>query len=111
MRILLLTHYYWPEFGAPQRRWSSLVQRFIAEGHEVLVVAPPPHYPHGQLRHQALQEHPIGRLDRGPHGEPILRTLFLPHGQGLVSRSADQAVAAADAVWRLWWTLRPRRRR
>ena len=43
MKMLLLTHYYAPEFGAPQRRWSALVQRFIAAGHRVTVAAPVPH--------------------------------------------------------------------
>src|SRR5699024_2096261 len=46
MRILLLSHYYWPEVGAPQRRWATLVSHFISRGHQVVVAAPHPHYPH-----------------------------------------------------------------
>jgi hypothetical protein len=48
MRILLITHNYAPEVGAPQHRWNALVQRFVAAGHDVAVLAPSPHFPSGR---------------------------------------------------------------
>ena len=46
MRIVLLSHYYYPEVGAPQRRWRILVDHLRAAGHDVIIVAPHPHYPY-----------------------------------------------------------------
>src|SRR5699024_12377064 len=46
MRIVLLSHYYYPEVGAPQRRWRILVDHLRAAGHDVITVAPHPHYPY-----------------------------------------------------------------
>ena len=49
MRILLLSHYWAPEVGAPQRRWNRLAEALISRGHELAVLAPAPHYPGGRL--------------------------------------------------------------
>lgn len=40
MRILLLTHSYWPDVSPPQRRWSAFTRVFAESGHDVDVVAP-----------------------------------------------------------------------
>ena len=40
MKILVLTHYYEPEIGAPQRRWSAMVSRWQQAGHQVTVYCP-----------------------------------------------------------------------
>ncbi|MGP9583091.1 glycosyltransferase family 4 protein [Brachybacterium sp. AOP35-5H-19] len=101
MRLLLLTHYYAPEFGAPQRRWSALVQRFIAAGHRVTVAAPVPHYPSGRPTPTQRRMHRVGGVEAGRHGETILRTAFLPHRADIASRTADHLIAAADALRRL----------
>ncbi|WP_394214074.1 glycosyltransferase family 4 protein [Brachybacterium vulturis] len=101
MRLLLLTHYYGPEFGAPQRRWSALISRFIAAGHPVTVAAPVPHYPAGRPTPTQRRSHRVGAVERGRHGEVILRTAYLPHRADIASRTADHLVAAADALRRL----------
>lgn len=101
MRILLLSHYYAPEFGAPQRRWSALVERFLAAGHEVTVATPVPHYPGGRPTGQQRRNHRVGAVERGVHGETVLRTAYLPHRADIGTRTADHAVAAADALRRL----------
>ena len=36
MRIVLLSHYYYPEVGAPQRRWRILNDHLRAAGHEII---------------------------------------------------------------------------
>ena len=101
MRLLLLTHYYGPEFGAPQRRWSALVQRFIAAGHRVTVAAPVPHYPTGRPTREQSRTHRVGAVERGRHGETVLRTAYLPHHSDIVSRTADHLVVAGDSLRRL----------
>lgn len=101
MRLLLLTHYYAPEFGAPQRRWSALVQRFIAAGHRVTVAAPVPHYPSGRPTPTQRRMHRVGAVEIGRHGEKILRTAFLPHRADIASRTADHVIAAVDALRQL----------
>ncbi|WP_114854288.1 glycosyltransferase family 4 protein [Brachybacterium sp. YJGR34] len=101
MRLLLLTHYYAPEFGAPQRRWSALVQRFVAAGHRVTVAAPVPHYPSGAPTTAQRRAHRVGAVETGRHGETVLRTAYLPHRADIGTRTADHVVAAADALRRL----------
>jgi glycosyltransferase involved in cell wall biosynthesis len=101
MRILLLTHYYAPEYGAPQRRWSALVGRFLAAGHRVTVAAPVPHYPHGRPNPTQRRAHRIGAVERGMHGETVLRTAYLPHRGDIATRTADHLVAALDSLRRL----------
>ncbi|WP_341856676.1 hypothetical protein [Brachybacterium sp. GPGPB12] len=101
MRILVLTHYYAPEYGAPQRRWSALVSRFIAAGHRVTVVAPVPHYPSGRPTVEQRRDHRVGGAEHGAHGETVPRTAYLPHRGDIGTRTADHLVSALDALWRL----------
>ena len=49
MRILLLTHYYYPEVGAAQTRLLSLTKALVKMGHEVEIVCPLPNYPEGRV--------------------------------------------------------------
>lgn len=97
MRILLLTHYYPPESGAPQQRWAALAEHFVAAGHELTVIAPSPHYPHGSL----LPEHAAmapGAVHPGPHGETVHRVAYRGYAGDVGSRFVDQLVAARAAV-------------
>ncbi|WP_278235336.1 glycosyltransferase family 4 protein [Isoptericola sp. AK164] len=95
--LLLITHHYAPEHGAPQRRWGSLAPRLIGAGVDVSVLTPPPHYPSGRL-FADLPEYAPGRISRGRHGERIVRTRFREHTSRLRSRSVDQAVAAWSTI-------------
>ena len=49
MRITILTHYYPPEAGAPQRRWESLAVELANRGADVTVHTGFPHYPDGRM--------------------------------------------------------------
>ncbi|MGP9787857.1 glycosyltransferase family 4 protein [Glutamicibacter sp. 287] len=40
MRIQLLTHSFGPEVSPPQRRWSTFIETFLANGADVDVIAP-----------------------------------------------------------------------
>ena len=109
MRILLLSHYYAPETGPPQLRWSALVRDLVAAGHEVHVVTPAPHYPTGRL---LSGEDPaqVGHAHPGQHGETVHRVRFRPSTGSARSLLLDQVVSAADTVrtaWRRRRELRP----
>ncbi|WP_131105989.1 glycosyltransferase [Ornithinimicrobium sufpigmenti] len=111
MRILLLTHHYAPEVGAPQLRWSALVREFRAHGHEVDVLAPPPHYPLGQLLPGAPAEVTrVGSAAPGEHGERVHRVLWCPSSTSTLSTLVDQVLAAGHSVliaWRLRRQIAP----
>ncbi|MFH5824230.1 glycosyltransferase family 4 protein [Georgenia sp. AZ-5] len=97
MRILLVTHYYAPEPGAPQHRWDALVSRFVAAGHDVAVLAPSPHYPSGRASDLSSHLRP-GAVSSGAHGETVHRLHFREYGGRVAGRGLDQLVAAMDAV-------------
>jgi colanic acid biosynthesis glycosyl transferase WcaI len=106
-RVLLVTHHYAPETGAPQRRWGALVARFVDAGVSVSVLAPPPHYPTGTLAPGA--EHLVpGSVAMGAHGERIVRVRYREHTSSLVSRTADHVVAALSSIHLGWRHLRRR---
>ena len=108
MRILLLSHYYWPEVGAPQRRWAALVGHFIGQGHQVVVAAPHPHYPHTRrdeffgsqvgLRRNRVEAKLGGTWETGGLGERIIRVPYLHSGNSMARQLLDQGVASAGAV-------------
>jgi glycosyltransferase involved in cell wall biosynthesis len=49
LHIAILTQYYPPEIGAPQRRLSHLAERFVRAGHSVTVLTGMPNYPKGRI--------------------------------------------------------------
>lgn len=95
MRVLLLSHYYEPEVGAPQRRWSAFVPRLVAAGHQVTVVTARPHYPTGRAAPGA----PSAGRSTGRHGETVVRVGYVAYDTGRGRRLLDQLrVAAASLV-------------
>ncbi len=49
MRVLIVTHYFPPETGAPQARLSALASTWAADGDEVTVLTGMPNHPTGVL--------------------------------------------------------------
>lgn len=94
MKILLLTHYYPPEVGAPQKRWAYLVEYLTGRGHQVAVCAPVPHYPLGQR----LEAVPVWRWTPGERGESILRVPFVRYSHSMAVQMLDQAVSSVADV-------------
>lgn len=104
MKILVLSQYWWPENGVPQRRWTWLSKILVEAGHQVTVIAPPPHY----QRKVTVNEWWQRRRNRkssgsapaeGPSGEKIIRSGFFPAGQSLTQKVFNQATVAAGALW------------
>lgn len=99
MKILVISHYYAPEIGAPQRRLTSLIQRWQDAGHQVTVICPGPHYPDArsteELRKGAARAF---RTEQGEFGEVILRMPYILHGFSGWSRAADQILVAVSSM-------------
>lgn len=98
MRILITTHVWEPEVGVPQRRWAWLTRVLVGAGHEVQVVAPPPHYPSGRITSDA-PEHQRWRDGPGENGEHVWRTTYVPHDRGLIGRMLDETMAMLSGLW------------
>jgi len=47
VKIALLSHYFWPELGAPSARLLEMGREWVARGHEVTVVTNFPNHPTG----------------------------------------------------------------
>ncbi|WP_099332212.1 glycosyltransferase family 4 protein [Actinomyces minihominis] len=108
MRILILAQQWDPEEGTPQRRWAALVKALVERGDQVVVLAPPPHYPGGVLTSDD-PDHQVGAIAKGRHGELIWRSNFSPHDQSLWSRVLDQAVVAVSTLHLARKTIRKKR--
>ncbi|WP_420909162.1 glycosyltransferase family 4 protein [Brevibacterium luteolum] len=98
MRILLLTHYYAPEIGAPQRRWKELIEGFSAAGHRVAVCAPVAHYPHRKAASLGEKRSKTLTWRDGEYGERILRLPYLPTSSSMAGQILDQSVSSFFAV-------------
>lgn len=100
MRILLLSHYFAPENGAPQRRWGALSREFVQRGHEVAVLTPPPHYPSGKVAKQHRRLYRAGSHLTTEHGVMVYRTGWLPHRGDIITRTLDHTAAALATAQR-----------
>lgn len=101
MKILLLSQYWLPENGVPQRRWAWLTRILQRNGHEVLVICPPSHYSRSvSVREWIRTERPWKHfeVETGSYGETIVRTGYFPVGKPLTSRILNQAVVAVSML-------------
>lgn len=108
MRVLVFSQYWFPEKGVPQRRWQWLTRVLSEQGHEVLVISPPPHYSRNiSIRDwiKGAGRRTSGHREKGPNGEMIVRTSFLPAGQSLTSRILNQFCVALGM---LKYCIRPK---
>lgn len=104
LKILLLSHYWYPENGVPQRRWKWLTEILTAQGHEILVIAPPPHYQAREslsswVRNLRSCNSLRSKMGRGPVGETIIRTGYVPAGSSLTGRMVNQASVAVGSLY------------
>src|SRR4051812_3236909 len=96
MRVVLLTHYYPPEVGAPQTRLSALARGLNGAGVDVAVHTTYPHYPDGRIKGPYRNRFRTVEVD----GEvKVVRSAVLPAAnRGLVRRLGDHASFAISAV-------------
>ncbi|TRX45297.1 glycosyltransferase family 4 protein [Corynebacterium guaraldiae] len=109
LRILVLSQHWYPEDGVPQRRWTWLCEILQEQGHDVLVIAPPPNYlrkisKRDWVAHRGFA--PALTPETGAAGETVLRSGYFPTGSSISAKILSQAYAAVSMLWIL--TRRPR---
>jgi len=86
MRIIIVTHYFPPETGAPQARLSALAAAWAAGGDDVTVLTGMPNHPTGVVPPEYRSA--IRRRERR-HGYRVLRTwLYTTPNEGVVRKTA-----------------------
>lgn len=96
MRVLLVTHYFPPETGAPQARLSSLAATWAADGDEVTVLTGMPNHPTG-VKPPAYRR-AIRRRERRD-GYRVLRTwLYATPNEGVARKTLGHLSFMASAV-------------
>lgn len=101
LQILVISQYWYPENGVPQRRWAWLAEILKEHGHSVTVVAPPAHYDRRMSLScwvKARRFLPQKETERGPSGERIVRSGFFPGGSSLTVRAFNQAAVALGSM-------------
>jgi hypothetical protein len=85
MRILIVTHYFPPEIGAPQARLSELARAWADGGDEVTVLTGMPNHPTGVV--PSAYRHRLRVLER-VDGYDIVRTwLYATPNEGFVKKT------------------------
>ena len=109
MRVVILTQYYPPELGAPQGRLSDLARRFLADGHEPIILTAMPNYPTGRIFKGYRGLFRRERID----GIQVLRCWLYPNQAGTgpihyanfrkrVWLPACEAAGVTNAHWNDW---------
>jgi hypothetical protein len=85
VRILVVTHYFPPETGAPQARLSALARTWAADGDEVTVLTGMPNHPTGMITPEYRGA--LRRRERRD-GYRVLRTwLYATPNEGIVRKT------------------------
>lgn len=102
LNILIISQYWAPENGVPQRRWTWLTGVLEEAGHNVTVIAPPPHYNRNVgflewLKNSSFRAAVDTKI--ADTKETVVRTGFVPSGRSLSQRILNQAAVAGAALW------------
>lgn len=85
MKILVVTHYFPPEIGAPQRRLGDLARLWSAAGEQVTVLTGMPNHPTGRVPAQYRKK---VRVVEEYEGSRIIRTwLFATPNEGFLRKT------------------------
>jgi glycosyltransferase involved in cell wall biosynthesis len=96
MRVLVVTHYFPPETGAPQARLSGLARSWAADGDKVTVLTGMPNHPTGVL--PPAYRRAVFRRERAD-GYRIIRTwLYATANEGIVRKSLGHLSFMASSV-------------
>ena len=98
MRILLVTQYWHPENGVPQRRWSWLSGVLRDAGHEMFVIAPPPRSTIAKkISFQSAKDTLKWSVDND-RAERIYRSYRPKSGNSISEKMAEQILVAAGQI-------------
>lgn len=105
MRILLVTHYFPPEIGAPQARLSGLARAWAAAGDEVCVLTGMPNHPTGVV--PARYRRRLRVIERRD-GYRIVRTwLYATPNEGVVRKTIGHLTFMLSSVVLGWRATGP----
>ncbi len=82
MRIILVTHYFPPETGAPQARLSALARAWAADGDAVTVLTGMPNHPTGVIPPE--YRHAIRRRELRDGYRVLRNWLYATPNEGMV---------------------------
>jgi glycosyltransferase involved in cell wall biosynthesis len=96
LKIALLSHYFWPELGAPSARLLEMGREWVVKGHEVTVVTNFPNHPTGIVpaayRGRTFQIEDV-------HGLRVIRCrTYATPNRGIVLRTVGHLVFMVQAV-------------
>lgn len=100
MKILVACHYFAPEIGAPQARWSEMAKVWSKDGHEVQILTGLPNHPTGVI-HRNYR----GRLqvDEEVEGYRISRCwLYATPNEGFVRKTIGHLSFMASGLVLGW---------
>lgn len=105
VKILFLSHYYFPEGNAPATRVCALAERWVKAGHEVTVVTCAPNVPDGKVYDGYANKWCVREEVNGVH---VVRVwTYLAANKGAVRRMLNFATYFLSAVWRSLREPRP----
>lgn len=96
MRILVVTHYFPPEIGAPQARLSEMARFWAEAGEEVTVLTGMPNHPTGQVHPEYR-----GRITAEEHtdGYRVVRTwLYATPNEGIAKKTLGHLSFMASSL-------------
>src|SRR6476661_3408567 len=84
-RVLLVTHYFPPETGAPQARLSEMARHWAEAGDEVSILTGMPNHPTGVVPPEYRR---VARLVEQVEGYRVVRTwLYATPNRGILRRT------------------------
>lgn len=96
LRVVIITHYFPPEVGAPQARLFELASRAAAAGHEVTVLTGFPNYPSGVIPDEFRGRF---RMTEIHHGVRVIRTwVYATPNRGFAKRILNHLSFAASSL-------------
>lgn len=96
MRVLVVTHYYPPEIGAPQARLSEMAEQWAKAGHDVTVITGMPNHPTGRIPDE-YRGAVYRREER--HGVRVLRSwVYATPNEGFLRKTIGHLSFMASSV-------------
>lgn len=103
MRILVLSQYWYPDNGVPQRRWEWLTEILKEQGHEVVALVSPPRVRAVVERKLDLRSimrivHQASGGQVGPAGETVVYAASASLGMSISGRAFSQLITAISML-------------
>lgn len=102
MKVLIISQYWKPENGVPQRRWAWLSELLVREGNQVTAIVPPPHYNRNLSIGEwcnAQKYRSVAESVDADSEVRVIRSGFIPSGASLTRKALNQAAVAISSLW------------